>query len=231
MRTLILLIFFPFCCWSQLKIGLDDNLTATHSASSVSKLNLNFVGSNFVIIKRTEISTATNYSLTFSPKISQNELSQKLNVGFIDSNLIIFSTYQFNHSLLRKLQSDNWIGIGAGFKKNYKFIKSSISYAFIYQNSVFFDRTNTEVFRHSIRGKLKYEKNKLLISTEYYYQPSVKSFDDYIIYGTSKISLKSNKHVNFIIQDVFNFSSKSAVRLIHNITLGIGYTFCNYTEK
>ena len=46
-----------------------------------------------------------------------------------------------------------------------------------------------------------------------------------IITGNTKIILKSNKHLSFMIQDVINYVSTSKVVMIHNLTIGLGYLF------
>ena len=48
-----------------------------------------------------------------------------------------------------------------------------------------------------------------------------------IINGTTKITFKFYKYLNLTIQDVVNFSSTSAVPMIHNLTLGLSYSFKN----
>jgi hypothetical protein len=56
-------------------------------------------------------------------------------------------------------------------------------------------------------------------------------FSDLIIFGNSKISLFTSKPFTFIIQDVVNYRSSSTVRLIHNLSLGVGYKFSKSIKK
>lgn len=232
MMKKLIFSLIPLFGLSQGKLTLDNDLTGIYSTSNVSKLNLNFIGNNSIDIKKIEIGLSTNYALTFSPKISQNEFAQKINVGISDSiGWHGFISYQYNHSLLRKLQSDNWLGAGAGYKLYIGKARVSLSYALLYQNKISFDNSSKEIMRHSIRVKIKYQAKKFSFLTEYFYQPSFKFDGDYIVYGLTKITLLSKKHVSFVIQDLFNYSSKSEVKLIHNLTMGIGYNLVYNIKK
>ena len=82
--------------------------------------------------------------------------------------------------------------------------------------------------RNSLRLKIKYAGKNIKVSTEYYYQPNFKNIKDCIVYGNTKISLFPEKSLNFIIQDAINYRSISSVKMLHNITFGIGY---NFTKK
>jgi hypothetical protein len=137
----------------------------------------------------------------------------------------MFITHQYNYSLIRKIKSDNWIGIGAGLKFIFNWGKLSLSYATIYQNSEYFIIERETIFRHSVRTKIKLEKKNVCFSSEYFFQPNMFNFKDVIIYGTSKISLSTGKSVSFVIQDVVNYRSSSSVETVHNLSLGIGYKF------
>jgi cytochrome c2 len=90
---------------------------------------------------------------------------------------------------------------------------------------------STNKLRHSIRAKIKIEKKKFGITTEYYYQPNIKDFNDCIIYGTTKLTLFPTKPFNFIIQDQMNFRSTSDVRMMNNLTFGIAYKFIKKIVK
>jgi hypothetical protein len=36
------------------------------------------------------------------------------------------------------------------------------------------------------------------------------------------------RKLSFVLQDAVNYISKSQVRMLHNLTFGVGYTFKNY---
>jgi hypothetical protein len=57
------------------------------------------------------------------------------------------------------------------------------------------------------------------------------NFNDYIVYGITKIIINPKKPVSFIIQDVLNYRTDSQVKLLHNINFGISYKFVKKIEK
>lgn len=220
------LILCPLFCFSQSEISLDNNLTGIYSKNkSIQQFGLNFVGNNSFQKNHFILDGGTNYSLRYSPSISENEFIQRLNIGYIKENHDLFTTYQFNYSFVRGILSDNWIGLGGGIKRKFKSVKFSLSYATIYEKVIYRTSASDVIFRHSIRGKMKIEKNLFGFSTEYFYQPSISKMSDYIIYGTSKISIFENKPFSLIIQDVINYRNKSDVQMIHNISIGCSYKF------
>lgn len=233
MKKLLLFIFILtyFNLFSQIKLDLDNNLTSILSNSNNSQIGLSFNGTNSITKQKYSLDLNTNYSLTFSPKISENELVQRVSLVYKKSNSFYFIPYQFNYSYNRKINSDNWIGIGYGYKKEIKHGVFSISYALLYQNTSFYDLETIEVFRHSIKGKLKIEREKFEISTEYYYQPNVEKFSDFIIYGNTQINIFPKNKLNFAIQDVMNYRNQSSTKLIHNLTIGIGYKISKEIKK
>ena len=65
-------------------------------------------------------------------------------------------------------------------------------------------------------------QNKIVgISGEYYFQPKFDYLPDYIVYGTGTISFFPKNKVNLILQDVLNYQTRSNVKLIHNVSIGI----------
>ena len=146
-----------------------------------------------------------------------NEWQQKSNLNYKN----FFILHVFNYSLVRKISNDNSIGIG--ISKWWKY--GSISYAAIYQKIDYETKSNIELFRHSIRLKLKYENSFIGISYEYYFQPNVILLKDNIIYGNIKLSLFNKKKINLSISDIVNYRSISNVKMIHTLYLGIGFNF------
>lgn len=232
MRKLLLFLFIIFFSNSYCQeIKLDNNLTTILSNSNTSQLGLTFTGENSFTRKEWDISSNTNYTLSFSPLLSENELIERLSLDYKSKKWFTFASYQYNYSYVRKINSDNWSGVGFGYKHNFKNFKTSISYALIYQSTDYIVDPTQSIFRNSIRFKIKLEKNKYQISSEYYYQPGLSDFNNYIFYGTTKINLFPENKLNFTIQDVFNFRSKSVVKLIHNLTIGVGYKFNKVIKK
>jgi hypothetical protein len=212
------------------QIKTDNSLTGLISNSTSSQLGLTFVGENSFIRKNWDIASVTNYTLTFSPNISENELLQRFSYDLKKENWANFTNYQFNYSYVRKIQ-DNLIGIGTGYKKEFKYIKTSLSYALIFHQSNYFNGESDYLFRHSIRLKFRLEKKNWEMISEYYFQPDVVNISDNIIYGTTKISFFPQNKLNFTVGDIFNWRSQSNVKIIHNLTIGVGYKFQTNLNK
>jgi hypothetical protein len=228
------LLFFAILCFNLVfsqEIKTDNSLTGIVSNSISSQLGLTYVGENSFIKNKWDITSVTNYTLTFSPNISENELLQRVSFDVRENKWSYFTNYQYNYSYVRKIQSDNFLGIGAGFKKEFTYIKSSISYAILFHQSNYFNGEDVNIFRHSLRLKFSLEKKNWEIISEYYYQPNVTNIRDNIIYGTTKISFFSKNKLNFTIGDIFNWRSQSDVKIIHNLTIGVGYKFQKNIKK
>lgn len=220
------LLFFAILCFNLVfsqEIKTDNSLTGIVSNSISSQLGLTYVGENSFIKKNWDITSVTNYALTFSPNMSENELTQRLSYNLKLGNWSNFTSYQFNYSYVRKIDSDNLFGIGTGIKKDYNCIKSSISYAILFQNTNYSLQTSEYLLRHSIRIKFIIEKDNFELISEYYYQPDILNFNNTIIYGTTKINFLPKNKINFTISDILNYRSQSNVKLIHNLTIGVGY--------
>ena len=222
------LLFFALLCFNLVfsqEIKTENSLTGIVSNSISSQLGLTYVGENSFIKNKWDITSVTNYTLTFSPNISENELLQRVSFDVRENKWSYFTNYQYNYSYVRKIQSDNFLGIGTGFKKEFTYIKSSISYAILFHQSNYFNGEDENIFRHSLRLKFSLEKKNWEIISEYYYQPNVTNIRDNIIYGTTKISFFPKNKLNFTIGDIFNWRSQSDVKIIHNLTIGVGYKF------
>lgn len=228
-NSLLFFVLISNVVFSQ-QIKTDNSLTGLISNSTSSQLGLTFVGENSFIRKNWDIASVTNYTLTFSPNISENELLQRFSYDLKKENWANFTNYQFNYSYVRKIQ-DNLIGIGTGYKKEFKYIKTSLSYALIFHQSNYFSGESDYLFRHSIRLKFRLEKKNWEMISEYYFQPDVVNISDNIIYGTTKISFFPQNKLNFTVGDIFNWRSQSNVKIIHNLTIGVGYKFQTNLNK
>jgi hypothetical protein len=231
MRLLFIFLILSYNLFSQTELKLDNNFTGILSTNTTTTFGFNYVGNNSLDIKKLSLDFSTNYAMRFSPILKENEFIQRANIGYEREKWDAFVTYQYNYSLIRKIEADNWLGIGGGVKFKYSWGKLSFSYATIYQNSNYLNMDNQSLFRHSLRARIKLDKKNISFSSEYFIQPSYNRFDDIIIYGTSKLSLFTNKPFNFIIQDVINYRSTSDVKLIHNLSLGVGYKFNKVIKK
>jgi hypothetical protein len=147
---------------------------------------------------------------------------ERLNLSHKVMKVDAFMTYQFGYSLTRQVKSNNLFGLGLIVLQRKKDKYSlNLSYATLYQSSLNFKYSLNQNFRHSIRLKYKYTNTHYTFSVEYFYQPNFKTFNDYLIFGNTKLIIPLKNWIGLTIQDNLNYNSKSNVALIHNITLGI----------
>ena len=228
-KIYLLLLFITSISFAQKEVNLDNNLTCnTVQADNTTKsVGITYIGDNTIILKNFDINSNTNYAYLTD---KQDELSQRVNLmykfperKFDDYS---FFTYQFNSSLIRKIETDHWFGVGYGLKtKIDSTLSVSTSYAILFQDILWNTGENKTFFRHSLRGKVKLTRNDFEIISEYFYQPDIQYFDEYIIIGTTKLVIMPKNKLNFIVQDVVNYNSTTEVKLLHTISLGIQYKF------
>lgn len=221
---LFILIINCSFLYSQDSTSVDSiSLISTNTISGMYMYNNNplytisYYGDNGIEKKSLKFSTNTVYSYQYNLEPISNEWQQKSNLNYKN----FFILHVFNYSLVRSISNDNSIGIG--ISKWWKY--GSISYAAIYQKIDYVIKPNIELFRHSIRIKLKYDNSFIGISYEYYLQPNIILFKDNIIYGNLRLSLFNNRKVNLTISDIVNYRSISNVKMIHTLFLGIGFKF------
>jgi len=235
-KTFVLLLFLIVSSfgYSQdttlYKTSLDNSLTGAYAKNTVTTTTLTFVGNNSYAINKYACGLTTTYTLAHNPNISQNELVHRTNFSFNEKYWFVFATHQYSYSYLRKIDSDNWAGIGGGIYRELGKLKLSLSYGLVKQKTDYFIAHTQDNYRHSIRVKAIYEKGIFSFNTDYYFQPSMLKINN-IITGTTKLVVKAHKYVNFTVQDVVNYSSSSNVKMIHNLTIGLSYTFKNEKIK
>ena len=227
-RKILTLIFITITLFSysqdtllfdSISITSSNSITGMYSKNSITQFNITYSGDNTITKKYLVFNTNTAYSLVYSTKIIANEWQQKTNVSYKN----IFLTHVFNHSLTRAIDEDNSFGLG--ISKRWRYIY--LSYASLYQNTNYSNVSHKEVIRHSIRLKLKYEHKHFKLSSEYYYQPNMRMFNDVIVYGNTKLMLLQNKKINVTMSDNVNYRTISNVRLMHTLTLGLTFNFKN----
>lgn len=193
----------------------NNTLTGMFIDNGTKAVNLNFNGDNSITKGDKFIGSNTTYSFVYTTKTTNNDILQKLNIGYDR----LFISYIFNHSLSRGIKYDNLIGLGYGHKWKYL----SLSYASMIGNTIYNQKPTVNAFRHSIRCKLKYEHNLFSLITEYYYQPNMLNLNDVIIYGSTKIIFLKKNKISFTVSDIINYRSINSVKLIHSISLGVSY--------
>jgi hypothetical protein len=228
-KIYLLLLFITSHSFAQKELNLDNNLTCNtvQADNTIRSIVFNYIGDNTLTVKNFDINSNTNYTYLTD---RQNELLQRFNAmyKFPEKKFDDYSffTYQFNSSLIRKIDQDHWFGLGYGFKKKIdSTITVSTSYAIIFQDILWSSGETQTLLRHSLRGKVKITRNDFEVISEYFYQPNIQQFDEYIIIGTTKLVIMPKNKLNFIVQDVVNYNSTTEVKLLHTISLGIRYKF------
>ncbi len=208
-----------------LKYSLDNNINGSFTKYSDNSFiaNAGIFGDNSISYKFLKIGSSTNYTMSFKGAITSNEFLEKLNIGFGD----FFLSDVYSRSMARSIRNDNSIGVGYGKKFFIKSISVSFSYAVLYQKTYYANGIVSNLARNSLRTKIKYVGEKIGFSTEIYYQPSFVDANDYIVYGNAKLIIFPDGKINFIVQDVLNYISKSNIRTLHNVTFGIGFSIKN----
>lgn len=229
---LLLLINISFNLFSQdtLKYNLENSLNGLYSTTKTgNQFNLSYEGTNSLNHGKFTFDIRPTYNIQYSPQISQNELIISENLRYTDGKNDLFITHTFNYSLMRGIDADNFIGAGYGSRYNIsKNINTSFSYGILYHSTHFKNDSDREVIRHSFRVKSKISTKISDISFEYYYQPYVIDFSDYIIVGNTKFTFFPKYKINLIVQDFINYRSNDPkFKSIHNFTLGIGMKIFN----
>lgn len=232
MKTILFFILIPLTILSQndtirdtIKFSLDNNINGNYTKydNSNNTTNFGFVGENSLSYKNFKFTTTSNYLISIRDTITANEFIEKTNIGY--SNM--FLSHVYTNSFIRSIKNDNSFGIGYGHNFKISKISLSLSYAILYQNTLYYSLKSVDIGRNSFRIKIKYNGNIIGFFTEMYYQPSFKSMKDYIVYGNARLIFLANKKVNFILQDAINYISLNKVRMLHNLAIGVGYTFKN----
>jgi hypothetical protein len=166
------------------------------------------------------INNILNQNISFTDKITQNEISNKLSIGLSKNKHSGFLNYQTNYSLTRNLNLDHLVGFGYGQRDSLFNLKINYSYAILYQNTTNKDITK---IRNSFRLKLTQKTPNFNINIEYYFQPDFFNYNDYFIYGTSRITYKV-KRIGLSIISIVNYNSLSNIRLINTLNFGFTYS-------
>lgn len=231
MRVLlfIFLTSISFCVLSQHKWTLNDALNfAFYQNGSTKTKTLAFITNNQFEKKNWTFANSLNYTLLYNPKIAQNEFAEKFTLSFSKGMHSSFAIYQYNHSLVRKIDQNHLVGIGYGIRDSLFGFKVNVSYAILNEYIAFANLTTKHNIRNSFRVKISHENKKIAFSSEYFYQPNIRSMNDYTLYGTTKLSFKIRESLAFSVSDVYNYFNTSETPVIHNFTVGFSY---NYVTK
>jgi hypothetical protein len=188
---------------------ISSNSIGGSAVSNTKQINFTANGDNSLKYKTYTLSNLTNYSVSWVNKKVAEEISNKTN--FTRGKW--FCLYMFTHSLTRKINYDNSIGVGyVHWWENI-----SVSYGVIYAQTIYVTQPTLNVFRHSVRAKAAYK----WLTIEYYIQPNIQNIHDVIITGYTKVNLFRGKKIGLSVNDVVNFRSTSTTKLIHTISLTV----------
>ena len=223
MKLLLLFCLLPLISLGQLKWSFDNTLTGVYGTTKTgNQLTLTMGGLNSIDYKKFGFDYNPSYIIQYSPLLTNNEYLSRQNIRYNNSKFDAFITHTYNYSFIRGIDNDNFIGIGGGIKKEQKDkFKISLSYAGLYQKTVFANGIEKDYFRHSLRTRIKWTTEKIQFISEVYFQPSMTDFNNQIINASNQLVLFPKNKVNLTIQDLINYRSDSETRMIHKLTVGI----------
>ena len=224
MKIIIVLFFIiPGYFFSQVKYSLDNTITGLYGTTKTgNQLTINLSGTNSIDYKKFGFDYNPTYSIQYSPELTNNEYLSRQNFRYTNSKYDAFLTHTYNYSYIRGINSDNFIGIGGGIKKEAKDkFKFSLSYAVLYQFTNYKTGEDSKYIRHSLRTRIKLNSKKFQILSEFYFQPTFNNLIDHIISGNNQIILFPKNKISFTIQDLINYRRDSNIPMIHRLTIGL----------
>ena len=184
--------------------------------------------------KRIDFNTGASWIYgTQNKQLSNNDVSAAANVDYLKDvqKLYYWGLVNFDESYSLKINYRFQSGAGVG----YTFVKSpnldfEVSDGFVFETSDLTDpvigRDVYQTVRNSLRVKYRWSYNNTfsLEGTEFY-QPSLKSFNDYIVRLNNKLSVKLNKWLAVNATMTYNKISRTNRE---NLLLTYGITIDNY---
>lgn len=216
--TVLFCLLISFSLSQNLKtdfsVGFNYSQNKSKTYSGLINSNMNYQKDWLVI------NNILNQNISFTDKITQNEISNKLSIGLSKNKHSGFINFQTNYSLTRNLNLDHLIGFGYGHRDSIFNFKLNYSYAILYQTTT---NKNLTKIRNSFRLKLTQKTTRYNINFEYYFQPDFFNYKDYFIYGTGRFTYKINR-IGLSIINIINYNSLSNIRLINTLNLGFTYS-------
>jgi len=208
---------------AQTKKTFSETVTGSYNTIKTGEQIIASINSqNHADYKKFEFDFNPLYNLTYvAGKMTANEFMNKISVGFKHNSYSFFYLNQYDSSLIRSIDWDEWNGLGAGkkFKITEKFT-SAVSYCFEHQLRKYVGSDLVTIYRNSFRLKSSLNYETVAFSIEYYYQPAI-NINDVNVFGTSKITILPNKPVSFVVQNTYNYMSTDPVKTIQNTTFGV----------
>lgn len=228
-RLLFIILFFLKIVYAQNKLSLNDAFNFGFYQNGNSKTQtFALITNNQIEKNKVSLSNSLNYTILYNPKLTQNELAEKFSYSYTKGKSSSFVIYQYNHSLVRRIENNHLMGVGYGIRDSILGFKINLSYAILNEYITYNNQPIKNNIRNSFRIKLSKENKKIGLSSEYFFQPNFSSFKDYTLYGTTKLNFKIKETFSFNITDVYNYFNMSSIPIIHNITVGLSF---NYNTK
>ncbi len=166
-------------------------------------------------------------------QLSNNDLSAAANVDYLKDVQRFYYwglvSYDKSYSLKINYRFQSGVGVGYIFFKEPNF-DFEVSDGFLFETSDLTDpvigKDVNQTVRNSLRVKYRWSYNKTFsLEGTNFYQPSVVSFDDYIIRLNNKLSVKLNKWLSVDAVMTYNKISRTNRE---NLLLTFGLTIENY---
>jgi hypothetical protein len=224
----IILFFIVIICFSQAAFSqFNDSVHHHFSFASTAIYNKTKEVSSFVLnnnagyeINQKKMSFNTAASWIYGKqqkKLSNNDVSVFANVDYLKSvqSLYYWALINFDESYSLKINYRFQSGIGAG----YTFVNSpdlnlELSDGFLYESSDLTDavlgKDIYQTLRNSLRLKYRWSyKNTFSLQGTNFIQPSLISFDDYILKFKNQLSVKLNQWLSINVSMEYNKISRT----------------------
>lgn len=206
-----------------------DLTGVVNQVNGQSRTTLSFGFTNSLKWKKFESTIGTDYQLLSTNGTNAvNDFTVRLQPRIVDKKYSIFSFGQLSSLESKKITSRFEGGIGGGFTLlKHKYLEVTSSYGILYYDNNFSDLTRRSGFRHSPRVQLfgKNETYKLSYYSEFFYQPSFTSINDYILRTKNTLGFDLNKKLTINLQYVTWFESYFVTGAINDVkTLTVGTT-------
>jgi len=222
-KLLVVICIFPLIANAQFKMNLNENFTGSYNTIKAGQQLLFAVTTtNIFEYSKFYADINPNYNLGYvANKMSSNEFLTREDIGLHYKKFSFFAVNQYNTSFIRSIKYDDWYGVGIGRSVNIRKFRFALSYCFEYQFRQYEEMESEIIMRNSIRAKITIDYSNVIMSFEYYVQPAIKDFSDLNVFGSTSISIFSNKPVSFVIQNTLSYMSTDVVKTIQNTTAGI----------
>jgi hypothetical protein len=239
-KTIIFfVIFLPAVCFSQ----FNDTTHYYLRFASTGIINKTNESNSYVLTngltfntkqKNLSINTTTSWIYgALQHRLTNNDFSAQSYIDLFKGVHKLYYWGLINYDKSFSLKVNHRLQIGAGAAYNIidsPSLRINVSDGFLYeQGNINIDGTNPDVYqipRNSFRLLYHFSfKEKLIIDGIHFFQPSLKSFNDYIIQSSNNVSVKLHKWLSVTAAFMYNRVSRTKRE---NILFTYGLTFEKY---